>query len=716
MSNETTVDQKRSAAKYIEQLTMLCYKSIQHVQPAKKSYVSHELFKDLTTEQLVEVVQLINPKFNRLGLYVMPSLIWLEGELTRVLTVRSSKEFNFFLKACEMYEEITTGNDGKALTLPLKISTNHFRTISDLDFFGIFQELKFRLKPLTVEYVRCDGIGFIIITEGDCKITNTTGYGSMSKNNDSLGRKGSMEIQTLITNLIRECKHSIEAGKRLYSLTFKTLDSSELKEISNSISKAIVWTGYKVVPTLEVKDNVVTRALVVRKLDTFNAFETACPLVEKIIGDLKANALELPLEVTASELEVEDASDFYDMYQELRHELNPLVVELTIIGDTPRILITPQPHSSVAVKTSDRIVINTAETTVDASERDLEETNPNVPPKQWKPSDGFMESPDMHDTPIETDLNLKLHEHLEAGFNLETFEYHAHILDTLRGITLDMVLTSVNNYLSPRVFKFNTKEVEGVMRRTLVLDLPAFDKAYKESIAGVQGVKASNVKGKDGSIGLIGPKANSVAPALSGPKPKNVFGPNVEELELDVHYKLTPLENGVKESLHAFLNTELDPKMFHYTSLGLDELHPDLLDQTLSNLNIKLAPYVLKWSSKNLSGMSHRALVLDLPEETVALQVKSLKSDRITFINSINEIIDELDYYLLGGDKPKHMETSPRLTEVYPEGSRKDYLVFHFDKLSLKQREVLMYRLQSKGWGASLREHDSHVMNLTLAL
>ncbi len=378
-----------------------------------------------------------------------------------------------------------------------------------------------------------------------------------------------------INELTTLCRESIQSAGYVYHNLFKELTTDQIVEVDQTVNSNFRRLGLKVVPTLIFKDGVGRRVLKVQKLKTFNAFEAACPLIEKIVNGLKANTLELPLEVTASELEVEDASDFYDVYQELRHELSVFVVELTIIGDTPRILITPQPHSSVAVKTSDRIVINTAETTVDASERDLEETNPNVPPKQWKPSDGFMESPDMHDTPIETDLNLKLHEHLEAGFNLETFEYHTHILDTLRGTTLDMVLTSVNNYLSPRVFKFNTKEVEGVMRRTLVLDLP---------------------------------------------------------------------------------------------------------------------------------------------EETVALQVKSLKSDRITFINGINEIIDELDYYLLGGDKPKHMETSPRLTEVYPEGSRKDYLVFHFDKLSLKQCEVLMYRLQSKGWGASLREHDSHVMNLTLAL
>ena len=516
-----------------------------------------------------------------------------------------------------------------------------------------------------------------------------------------------LSVVNFLKELTELCQESIQSDGYVYHDRFKELTTEQLVEIIQAISPQFNGSNLTVVPTLVFKDNFATRVLKVQSLNTFNSFATAQTLVDNIISDLKAGTIKLPLEITVSELDIEDVSDFYDVYQELRHELNVLVVELTIIGNTPRILI---PSFEVV---SNNVDVGSYTATVTKS---LEETNPNIPLNTWKPSDGFMESPMTHDISVEAELKLKLDKHLNAGLDLETFEYHTYVLDTLRGITLNMVLSSVNDQLSPHVFKFNTKEVDGVIHRTLVLDLPDFDKTYKESIAGVQGVKANNVKGNDGSIGLIGPKANGEAPVLSGPKPKNVFGPNVEELELDVHYKLTPLENGVKESLHAFLNTELDPKMFHYTSLGLDELHPDLLDQTLSNLNIKLAPYVLKWSSRNLSGMSHRALVLDLPEETVALQVKSLKSDRITFINSINEIIDELDYYLLGGDKPKHMETSPRLTEVYPEGSRKDYLVFHFDKLSLKQREVLMYRLQSKGWGASLREHDSHIMNLTLAL
>lgn len=527
-----------------------------------------------------------------------------------------------------------------------------------------------------------------------------------------------LSVVIFLKELTELCQESIQSDSYVYHDRFKELTTEQLVEITQALSPQFNDSNLTVVPTLVFKDNFATRVLKVQSLNTFNSFATAQTLVDNIISDLKAGTIKLPLEITVSELDIEDASDFYDVYQELRHELSVLVVELTIIGNTPRILIPSLPHSNNTVKVSDEVVSNNVDVgsytaTVTKS---LEETNPNIPLNTWKPSDGFMESPMTHDISVEAELKLKLDKHLNAGLDLETFEYHTYVLDTLRGITLNMVLSSVNDRLSPHVFKFNTKEVDGVMHRTLVLDLPDFDKTYKESIAGVQGVKANNVKGNDGSIGLIGPKANGEAPVLSGPKPKNVFGPNVEELELDVHYKLTPLENGVKESLHAFLNTELDPKMFHYTSLGLDELHPDLLDQTLSNLNIKLAPYVLKWSSRNLSGMSHRALVLDLPgvkePEEETLQIKSLKADRVTFIGEINEAITELDYYLLGGVKPKHIKA--HLTPAKATTDDKQILKFYINELSRKQCEVLCTVLMANNWEVTLGTlNDETTLTLT---
>lgn len=525
-----------------------------------------------------------------------------------------------------------------------------------------------------------------------------------------------LSVVNYLKELTELCQESIQSDSYVYHDRFKELTTEQLVEITQAISPQFNGSNLTVVPTLVFKDNFATRVLKVQSLNTFNSFATAQTLIDNIISDLKAGTIKLPLEITVSELDIEDASDFYDVYQELRHELSVL----TIIDNTPRILIPSLPHSNNTVKVSDEVVSNNVDVgsytaTVTKS---LEETNPNIPLNTWKPSDGFMESPMTHDISVEAELKLKLDKHLNAGLDLETFEYHTHILDTLRGNTLNMVLSSVNDQLSPHVFKFNTKEVDGVMHRTLVLDLPDFDKTYKESIAGVQGVKANNVKGNDGSIGLIGPKANGEAPVLSGPKPKNVFGPNVEELELDVHYKLTPLENGVKESLHAFLNTELDPKMFHYTSLGLDELHPDLLDQTLSNLNIKLAPYVLKWSSKNLSGMTHRALVLDLPEVKGSnkeyLQTTRFKANRDTFIAGINEVISELDYHLLGGVKPKHLNTHARLTEIEPTTFDSSPLAFIVNHLSKKQCDVLCDALMDGGWGISLGEvHGKTTLTLT---
>lgn len=176
MSDKNAPDQKPNIAcpDLISELTKLCYKAIR-----EERYVGHAVFKELTTEQLTELVQTLNLKFNPQNVEVVPSLICPGGKFVRILQMQPLDVFDAFKKACEICEEITTGNKGEPLPLPLKISSNHFFSISDLEFFSLFWELKVMLKTLSVNYSKPRDVGYIYITKEDYKITNAGLYGSM---------------------------------------------------------------------------------------------------------------------------------------------------------------------------------------------------------------------------------------------------------------------------------------------------------------------------------------------------------------------------------------------------------------------------------------------------------------------------------------------------------------------------------------------------------